>query len=228
MNKKILFSLLLAIGLIGIGIFRASAQQSGPQFLITWSAKSYAPSGFTGKLLPTANSPITVSFELLDGGKIVDLSGKTIYWYLNDEFVEGTAGQRTINVIAPTYAPNAINLRVQIQNYKGSLLFQEIDIPVVPPEAVIESSFPSQKFTGSSLRLSAAPYFFNVSSLRSLNFQWGVNGQTPLNAENPQNLTINLNAGAPLGSNINVDLSVQNPRGTEGGASVSENFTYTK
>src|SRR3989344_1231504 len=74
---------------------------TGPHLMITWRAESYVPSDFSGKILPTANSPIVAALELILNNKITDLSGQTIYWYANNEFMGGGAGTRSISFLAP-------------------------------------------------------------------------------------------------------------------------------
>ena len=60
---------------------------SRPQFMVSWQAQSYAPSWYQGKIFPTKGSRINVVFELVDGGKIADLSKLKVRWYLNDKLV---------------------------------------------------------------------------------------------------------------------------------------------
>lgn len=206
--KKILSALGLIAALGAVSVLTSSAQQSGPQFLVTWSAASYAPLGFSGKILPTANSPITASFEVINQGKPVDLSGKTIYWYANDTLIENASGKQAATFLAPANAPDTVSLRIELPNYNG-FTFTEIKIPIVSPKAVIESPYRRGNFSGASASVTGVPYFFNVKNPSSLSFFWNVNGEAAPNAENPQGLTINLNPDVPENSAINIGLTIK-------------------
>ncbi len=74
MTIKIIGAAILFLILTGFFLAGAQAQTTGPQLMVTWKARTYAPPGFDGKIMPTANSAITASVELIDGGKIIDLS----------------------------------------------------------------------------------------------------------------------------------------------------------
>ena len=74
--KKISCVLVFFLCLFATEFLRSSAQQSQPQFFITWRAQNYAPTNYSGKILPVANSSVTASFEVLDPltGKFIDLA----------------------------------------------------------------------------------------------------------------------------------------------------------
>ena len=109
----------------------AQAQQARPQFLLTWQTQSYTPAQFQGKALPTANSQITASAELINGGKILDISKNTIYWYLNDNLLSSGAGAQTVVFNAPpTSDSDHLELRVQLPDYEGSTLLKTVNIPL--------------------------------------------------------------------------------------------------
>ncbi|MDO8536931.1 MAG: hypothetical protein Q7R94_01650 [bacterium] len=218
----------LALCFLAVGFLRGSAQTSEPQFLVTWRAQSYVPPWFGGKVLPGANSPITVSFDLVSQGKILDLTGQTIYWYANNGLLEGASGKQTATFSAPAFAPNLVNLRIQMPNYKGNFLIKEIKIPVVAPEVVIETPYPAGSFFSPSFSARGVPYFFNVASPLNLNFSWSVNGEPAQNAENPDKLDVTLNADAPSGSTIEIGLYVKNPDDEFNAASANVDLIYAK
>ncbi len=211
MKIKLLTSLI--IGLTAMVFFAVSskAQTSKPQFLITWKADSYAPADFQGKILPTAGSLITTSFELIDQGKPADLSQEMVYWYVNNDFLRGGNGLQSIRFQAPQAAGGAIDLRVEIPNYKPGAQLKTIEIPVASPKAVIEVPFPNGEFSASQLELTGQAYFFNVRSLSRLNFSWNINGQTPTGAENPATLKVNIGQDVPVGYPVNIVFTAQNP-----------------
>lgn len=210
-TKKILILAALVLFFLTAGILRSTAQQTRPQFLITWRAESYAPPQFEGKILPTANSPITASFELFDGGGLVDLSKQTIHWYINNRLVGGGRGVQTIKFIAPSDAPDILGLRIQIPEFPGGFLLKVAQIPIVRPEAVIEAPYPDGQFSNVPLTVKGTPYFFNVKDPTFLSFVWSVNRETPQTSESPSELVVDLNPDAVSGSSLNIGLTIQNP-----------------
>ncbi len=221
----IAFVLILASWFMGA---KGHAQSSSPQFLITWQAKSYAPPEYRGRILATAGSPITASFDLIDGGKVADLTNQTIYWYLDDQLISNAPGKQTVSFLAPDTAPNILKLRIQLPSYNNNLLLKVVQIPVVTPEVVIESPYPDGTVGGSSISLKGAPYFFNVLNPLALSFSWSVNGQTAESKENPDELIASINPDARTGSTLNIGLGAQNPKNNSEAADKNLVLTFVK
>lgn len=216
-------SLLIAIGIFLAG---ARAQTANPQFMITWKSNTYVPVDFEGKILPTANSTITVSFELIDGGAPAELSNQTVYWYINNNFLQGGKGLQHIEFRAPDTAGGVIDLRVEVPNYKQGPQLKTVEIPTVAPKAVIEAPFPNNEFSASPVQVAGLPYFFNVRDISPLNFGWSINGVAPSGTENPDTLTIRLNQDAPAGSSLGVAFTVRNKNNALEEASGNVNLIY--
>lgn len=194
---------------------------------MTWETSgSYIPSFYQGKALPTYGSNITASLELVSPqGKLINISGQTIYWYLNDNLVGGGTGVQQVTFSPVGQAPNLLNLRVELPSYNGAYLVHAITIPMVLPEAVIYAPYPGGQFSQNPVTVTALPYFFNVTSPNDLSFSWSVNGQTGSNTENPEEADITLPSGTQSGTALAVSLGVKNPNdSTVGTASV--NLTY--
>lgn len=204
----------------------ARAQTEGPQFMITWQSRTYTPPGFEGKILPTANSTIMVSFELIDGGSPANLSNQTVYWYINNNFLQGGKGLQHVEFTAPDVAGGTLDLRVEVPNYKQGAQLKTVEIPIVTPKAVIDAPFPNDQFSTSPIQLTGLPYFFNVRDISPLNFSWSINGVAPSGTENPNVLTIRLNQNAPAGSLLDITFNVQNKNNTLEGASKNINLMY--
>lgn len=227
-NKtRILIALVLIVA-AWLAIAKIHAQSSSPQFFITWQAKSYAPAGYQGKILPTAGSRVTASFDLIDSGKVADLTGQTIYWYLNDELVSNTPGKQTVSFIAPDIAPGILTLRIQLPFYRNNFLIKTAQIPVLLPEAVIESPYPGGVFGVTSVNLKGIPYFFNVPNPLALSFSWSVNGQTAASEENPDELAATINPDARSGSTLNVSLNIRNLKNSAEAAGKNLTLTFAK
>src|SRR3989344_5434538 len=117
-----LASIAFALLLILSGRPFASAQSATqPKVLITWQQLVYVPGGYLGRPLPTASSRIRASVAVVDGGKVADLSGQEIYWYVNDEFVEGANNGQTIEFRVADKVNTFVDLRVKIPGYKGGV-----------------------------------------------------------------------------------------------------------
>jgi hypothetical protein len=235
MKKKFRFLdfvlLLLVVGFLPVPRTTiAQTQQNQPRLFMTWQAYSYTPPPFPGKILPTSNSPIAVSVEVVNPttGKIIDLGKQTIYWYINDNFFKGGQGVQNIYFRLPAQASSFISVRAQLPNLGNGMLLKTIQIPLVRPEVAIEAPYPDKRFGGASLQVKGFPYFFNVANPSALNFTWNVNGETPPNAENPAYLVVNINPDAPSGSTLNIRLTIQNPSNSSESASKIISLTLTK
>ena len=57
-----------------------------------------------------------------------------------------------------------------------------------------------------------SPYFFNADKMSDFGFSWTVNGETAASAENPRGFVVNLNPDAPIGSTLNIGLTINNAR----------------
>ena len=231
--KKMVLAGFVAIALVSGGTLLLAAPvahaqtASSPTFLITWKTTgSYIPSFYIGKALPTYGSKITASLELVSPqGKILNLSGQTIYWYVNDVLVGGGAGVQQVTFPPIGDAPNTANLRVTLPNYNGSYLIHEINIPMVLPEAVIYAPYPNGQFTQNPVAVQAILYFFNIADPSGLSYAWSVNGQAGSNAENPETAQITLPQGTQSGTSIATSLSVENSNDSTV-ATASANLTY--
>ena len=202
--------LVLAAFVIFFALFSKFAAAAGPELLITWRAKSYVPPDYSGKILPTANSEMTASLEVINQGRVVDISGQTIYWYVNGNLISNGKGVQTVTFHTPNSLPNVATIKAELPFYSGGDLLSEVSIPVVPPEAVIEAAYPNSSFYGGTAEAKAFPYFFNVSTANDLIFSWSVNGQIPTSSENPSILSVNSDPNMPVGSTLLIALDIQN------------------
>ncbi len=228
MLKKVLAAGLLAIS---SGAFfslpPAYAQSAGPIFLITWETTgSYIPSFYQGKMLPTYGSKITASLELISPqGKVINLSGQTIYWYVNDILAGGGTGVQQMTFPPIGDAPSITTLRVTMPDYNGAVLAHAVNIPMTLPEAVIYAPYPGGQFSQNPLSIQALPYFFNISDPSKLSYSWSVNGQSGSNTENPETADVTLPQGTPSGTGVDVSLSLTNPNDSTV-ATANANLTY--
>lgn len=224
--KKLLIVAFIFFVAVVMGVSHTQAASS-PTFLLTWKAlKSYVPAAYEGKALPGVNSPISASLELISNGKIVNLKGNTINWYLDDGAIAGGAGVQHVVFAPDASPPGSMELRIEIPNYNGNYLIHTVDIPAIEPKAVISGPYPQGEFSDASLMLRALSYFASVPA-SSLTYAWGVNGVQANSSENPDVAQINLPAGTASGAVISASLSITNPADNST-AQAMQTLTYVK
>jgi len=211
---KIIFAFCIVIFIFAFLFLHFVDAQAAPQLLISWQAQNYAPSWYQGKILPVNGTPVNISFELVDNGKIVDLSKTTVRWYVNDKLVlneNNGLGIKNLKINIPDSNGNTTEVRIAVVNYKGGdLIDRVVEIPVEAPEAVIDAPYADGKIkTGSSI-LGLIPFFFNVDNINNLLVNWSVNGQAPTSSNNPYLLNLNIGSDTPQDTQINVSVSVKN------------------
>lgn len=194
---------------------QTSSAQTSIQFLTSWQAQNYAPFWYQGKIFPTKGTPAEISFELIDKGKIVDLSKTIVRWYVNDKLVaneDNGLGLKTLKIISPDYAGHETNIKIAIVNYLGGdTLYKNIAIPIVGPEVVIGAPYADGKISTGSSIFKATPFFFNIKDLNNLSIGWSIDEQKPEGtAGNPWSLNLNIESGTPSGAEINLSVSVKN------------------
>ena len=215
LNNLKFFVFLLSIFYFLLSIFNfANAQTATPQFLVSWQAKTYTPSWYQGKVFPTKGALIEVSFELIDNGKIADLSKEKIRWYVNDKLErneESGLGLKNINFSTRDYPGQITEVRIEIFHYKdGDVIGKIIEIPSVKPELVIDFPYSDNKIGIGSSIFRAFPFFFDVKNLDSLSVEWSAMGQRSEGSGNPWQLNLNIDQRAPKGTEIGVSVSVKN------------------
>ena len=226
-HKKTIYraaALTAALLLCAIVRNNVNAQASSPQIMITWSAQNYAPPTFAGKVLPTAHSPMRAAAEIIANGKLVNLRSYTIYWYLNDQFIDGGRGMSRVSFFSGD-AIGPSELRVQIEDYPGGAIQKTVEVPVARPMVVIRTPFSEGLLTRTQFEAVGIPFFFNVNSIGALIFNWNVNGRVPSTLDQADRMTVKVNDDAPKGSALNVRLTVENPK--ESLETASRVFTLT-
>lgn len=191
---------------------KAKAEAASPELFITWKSDSYVPPEYSGRALPTTGSELVAFVSLLDDGKIIDLSGQSVYWYVNGSQIEGGVGKTGSAFRVPGVAPNTISLRVQLPLYKGSVVSKTVNIPVVMPKVKLHSPYPDGNFSADSITLKAVPMFFNIEKLSELSAKWTVAGEKVEDIVQPMELIISVAAGTSPESTYPVSLFVSNPK----------------
>lgn len=195
-------------------VFSLSNAQSAPQFLTSWKADSYVPSWYGGKALPSAGSNIEISFNLIDGGKIVDLSKTKVRWYINDELTvneESGLGIKTLKFKAPQEVVGEIEIKIVVIGYKETEIEKFITIPIEKVEVVIDSPRYDQKISREKNFFRGIPFFFNILKISNLSVKWIANERNPENiGVDPWRLDLNIDTQAPSGFEIDLKVEVHN------------------
>lgn len=185
---------------------------TAPRFMVTWQAQNFAPADFAGKLLPIANTPIDVVFNIIENGKIADLANTEVRWYVNNKIQQSGRGKQVLRFSAPEFGGEDQEVRISIPNYKNRELTKTIVIPVTAPQVIIQTPFISNEIPRGEIRLRALPYFFNVSSIKNLGISWLVNNIRPTSEEgitNPDEMNLTTPAEIPAGTQAAIEVLVQ-------------------
>ena len=227
MRMVLQFIVFFAAGLFLLSTKAVSQAQTGSNAIIlpTWRAESYAPQDFFGKILPAKGSRVTMSFDVVENGKVLEISGKTVYWHFNNKLITTGRGIQSVTMRAPT---GNMSIRIEVADISSGSVFSSFVVPVVSPEAVIERRSPYQAFSSRSFEVRALPYFFNVNDSSLLVFDWKINGVAPTSAQNPTSLTVGVGDGeVKQGSSVAVRLIVRNPVDIYESASRTNTFVFS-
>ena len=184
--------------------------QMAPELLVTWRANNYTPLNYAGKSLPTRETQVYASLELIDALRPADISKREIRWLLNNRLYKSGVGLKKIVFAVPELTRDNQLLRALVVNYRGQNVEQLVRIPVVDPEAVIGVPYPNRKIGAGENFFMAFGYFFNVNDLNDLSFLWSANGASARGENDLPNL-LKLNAlGGRSGDKINLSVSISN------------------
>lgn len=201
------FSLLLLFFILSFSFF-ASAQ-TVPEFIISWRAINYVPSNYQGKAMPANSTPIEISFDIVESGKIINLAANEIRWFLDGDLFKSGNGLKSLRFNSKSQNQQT---RIVIANYKGANLEKIFIIPAQTPKLVIDTRLPNANVGLGKYRLEALPYFFNIFSIQELKFDWSSNNQ-PISGGvgDPQILDLDFSSeSAPAETNIRISAIVSN------------------
>lgn len=186
-------------------------------FLISWRAINYVPADYKGKILASKNSDIEISFDLLNKGKFIDISGQKIEWRLNNDFLKSGAGLKTIKFTAVKNRDQFVEISIpdyKDSKYKITNLGAVITIPLSSPEIVINTPYPKKKIGIGENLFRALPYFFNIADISQLKIDWNIDGLKPVGQINGTDIlrfTASTKGQAAEGANVSIAVSAKNP-----------------
>ncbi|MDO8466990.1 MAG: hypothetical protein Q7S83_02505 [bacterium] len=193
---------LLALGYALLAI--PGAAQIVPEFIVTWRADSYVPPQYLGKALPGNETNIDLALEILDGGRLANLSDKEIRWLINGDALKSGTGLKNISFIAEGVMGDQ-EVEVTVIGYKGGEpIAKSLIIPMTDPEAAIYSGENTFR---------ALLYFFNIKNLQQALINWSANGLAPEQSNPAQPDILNLDtSGFPVGEDIEIQLQATNSK----------------
>lgn len=148
-------------------------------FVTDWQTKTYVPAWYGGKAFPVHQSFITIGFELIENGKVADLSKTAVRWYVDDKLLKNEAnglGIRQLIVFNKKYRNDVLGIKIAIPDYKGQSLVKLFDISVKDPEVVVDVPYENRKVARGDDLFYAWPFFFNAANANDLSVQWTVDG----------------------------------------------------
>lgn len=205
----------LALALFGTIILIPPQQvfsQTTDQIIVTWEANNFYPTDFKGKPVASPGSQVSVSIEIIRGGKLLNVNSANIAWYLDNDFLSEGIGKKSVAFKAKKKDNGKHVLRAQVER-GDEAIETSVQIPVATPRVVIEVPYPNGLVQAQSeIVLRLVPYFFNNISLSDLKFFWQINDAHQQSANDNQLL---LKLGSPQTASqrtLRITGTVQNER----------------
>jgi len=207
MSKKqslISYLLFLVFVFCFLWFLPVQSQTSEINITLTWSTNTYTPFDYPGKALPVKGSVIEVAANI--DSQEVNPQELNYRWFLNRHLQGEQSGQAKSVLGFPVKwtSENEQSIRVEIRDKEENLLGSAyLDIGIVQPQVVIQpitnkGTLPLESSVSSIIKeyqisaeqetsFIAQPYFFNISSINELNFNWNLGGReaSQISSDNP-------------------------------------------
>lgn len=218
----------LVASITGLVLFSGFARaQTTPDFYVTWRSGAYTESGYQGKVLPVAGAPITIAFELIDGGKFANLSRTTIRWMKNGRLFQSGVGLQTVTIPTdPIIDRGEIRIKIVIAQYKGVDIQRNFILPVVAPEIVIRAPYPNRLMPSGTQTIRALFYNWSAAQAGTLAAEWTMQGERLTTTGKDNVVTLNLPRTA-AGQLLLISVAAKNLANDFETANASQTFTIT-
>ncbi|HCX44997.1 TPA: hypothetical protein DGT35_00075 [Patescibacteria group bacterium] len=195
--------------IIFICLLSLPALAHGQEFLFNWEGDSFVPGFYQGRRMPTDNSSLKMSFELIENDRLLNIKGKKVEWYVDGKLSQKGVGLQRITANQFNVSRSDIFVRVLIKNFKGGNLEKSFIIPKTIPKVIIERNFINNTISAGISIIKAWPLFFNIDDLSDLNFNWFSNNikHSGEDVERPNVLELDIptdNGQFSVNLNINV------------------------
>jgi hypothetical protein len=180
------------------------SQTSEINITLTWSTNTYVPLDYPGKALPTKGSVIEVAANV--DSREVNPQELNYRWFLNGHLQKGESGKGRSVLGFPVQwtSGNEHSIRIELRDEEENLLASAyLDIGIVQPQVIIQpitskGTLPLESSVSliikeyqisaeQEMSFMAQPYFFNISSINELNFNWSLGDRKPsqISSDNP-------------------------------------------
>lgn len=202
-----------AVGIFFVfGVVVIPKAHAATEFITSWSSNSFVPSWYQGKAFPTYGSRINVAFEVLEDGKVADLSKVPVRWYVNDDLVLNEVygnGIKTYSFVNEDYGNGMAVVRIMMPDYKGGVIGTTINIPTKTSELVFDIPYFQRKVERKDNQIKAWPFFFNINNIGQLNFRWKANGGAiEADKADPAKLMFSADNAAQNGAQFNIEARI--------------------
>ncbi len=151
----------------------ACTAKAATEFLTSWKANTFVNAAYTGKILPTRGSQVTLAFELLDNDKIADISKNEVAWFRGGSKFDSGLGKRKTTLTLPTLNNNeSVIVKIIVRQNKGANIEKFVIIPIASPEVVINSPYPLNIISAGLSSFAPMFYFWNTDKTSNLLVSW--------------------------------------------------------
>lgn len=210
--KRCYLKIISGGALAALMLTAAAYVQAAPvSFLTTWRASSFVSSEYQGKILPSPDSNVLTALELVDNGKIADISTNDVSWFLNGKkFANGVGKKSAAFAVPKLFREERLEVKVSVKQYKGADYETFITIPVVSTETVIAAPYPKNQVISGLYAFKPLFYFWNINSLDNLLLEWTAQDQTVRGLGGRDILQLSIPAAARQTA-LTLTLSANNP-----------------
>lgn len=192
---------------------------------LAWRTNTFIPAGYEGKALPVVGSTITLT-------AIPEIKGESpdnlLYtWSVDAESrVRSVLGEQEFSfTVMKNVSSVFVSVEVSTLN-QSSTASKAINISLVRPQILLNSTLPVFLAPGEKIELAAQPYYFNIVHATDLQYEWVFGGKSALGIPpDPNTLTLSIPPGSGAGSQI-LGVTAENRRtpGESGRASLEVNI----
>jgi hypothetical protein len=226
--------LILAAGIVAAIIFGISSSDSSAQSLnlkFSYASTAYAPLTYLLRANPpvVAGSSVNISALLWSenpNGSInfPNLSAYQFRWFHAKRLIAEGVGRNSVTINVPPQATQNQEVTLRIMDAKGKTVkLATLSIPLSNPRLLLFSSdqqggvsniaqntFPLK--LNDSILIAAQPFFFAITSINDLNFEWSANGaKLAPSVGNTAVIKITAPREAPIGTIFRFEVKASNP-----------------
>ena len=192
---------------------------------ILWEADNYVPLSYKGKSLPTSESRIKITAVpniVSTGGKKISLANLIYKWKVNNENAADVSGYgKNSFTLRSSEIFNEDSVSVIVSDVNQSVSAEgRVRIRIESPKIIFYENRPIEgvfynnalggeaNLGGDEISIRAEPFFFSKRNMKSLKYEWTMNGETILPDAEPGIITLRAEGGSGA---ANIGLRITNP-----------------